>query len=103
MPSSTFELFRNAVLSKRRVSFSYQGFHRETCPHAIGWKFGKEQVLVFQYGGDSSKGLPPGGEWRCFPIAGIANAQIESGPWMTAGNHSRPQTCVSEIAAEVPY
>ncbi|MDX7953522.1 hypothetical protein P7D22_20360 [Lichenihabitans sp. Uapishka_5] len=103
MPSATFELLRNAVLTKRRVSFSYQGYHRETCPHAVGWKNGKEQVLVFQYAGESSKGLPPEGEWRCMPVANVADARIQAGPWMTASNHSQRQTCIDEVAAEVDY
>ena len=64
-------------------------------------KDGSEMVLSYQFAGQSSKGLPAGGEWRCMRVADINDATTRIGEWHTADNHSRPQTCVKLIDLEV--
>ncbi len=103
MPSDVFELFRRAIAEKKQVVFDYQGLRREACPHTLGYKHGNEHALVFQFAGQSSRGLPPGGEWRCVDLHGVAFPMIREGQWHTAPNHSRPQTCVDQIVEEVVY
>lgn len=59
MPSVTYALFRNAILSEQQVICVYDGRVREVCPHIIGLdKRGEEVVLVWQFGGQSSGPLP---------------------------------------------
>jgi hypothetical protein len=99
----SYAVMRAAILAKQQVTCIYDGLQREVCPHALGRKNGKEQVLVFQFAGQSSRGLPPGGEWRCMQVARISNAAAEAGEWHTGTGHSRPQTCVDQIDVEVPY
>ena len=101
--ASTFDLFVEAVKTKQQVICSYQGRYRELCVHVVGWKNGREQALAFQFAGDSSKGLPPGGEWRCMRLSDVADAKLRAGPWHTRDDHSKPQTCVDEVVAEVAY
>jgi hypothetical protein len=36
MRSATYHLFRNAILAEKQVVCSYEGRHRELCPHIIG-------------------------------------------------------------------
>ena len=36
MPSSTYTLFRNAILAGQQVVCTYSGRSRELCPHIIG-------------------------------------------------------------------
>ena len=31
-----------------------------------------EKALTYQFGGQSSKGLPPGGQWRCLWLAKVS-------------------------------
>lgn len=87
--------------NKQPVTCMYQGRYREICVHTIGYKSGHEKVLAFQFGGDSSKGLPPGGEWRCMFVAQISDVGTSDGPWHTRDDHLRPQTCVDEVELEV--
>ena len=101
---SNYEIIRNAILSKQQVFASYDGHPRELCPHAIGTKGGRQQALFYQFGGSGSKGpVVPGalGNWRCIPVEGLSNVNVMAGPWHTAANHSKAQTCIDNIDVEV--
>jgi hypothetical protein len=103
MASADYPTLRNAVLQKLQVTATYHNLYRKFCPHVIGRKKGKEHVLGYQFAGQSSKGLPPDGEWRCFDVAGLSGVNTQNGPWRTRDVHTRPQNCVDNIDEEVPY
>lgn len=103
MPTSTFDLFCKATAEKKQVVCTYNGYVRKVCPHAVGYKLNREQAMTFQFAGGSSKGLPPGGEWRCLELSKVTGATIQDGPWHTDNNHSRPQTCVDHVVVEVDH
>ncbi len=95
---------RQAILDRKALRIHFQGFDRDVCPHVLGAKNGRAQVLVFQYAGGSSSGLPSGGQWRCMPVAEITSAVvIEGATWHTGSSHSADQTCVDDIDVEVEY
>jgi hypothetical protein len=99
MPSATYNLFRNAILTEQQVVCTYEGRHRELCPHIIGAnKNGEEVVLAWQFGGDSSGKLP---QWRCLRLAKASNARARNGRWHEGGSHRSEQTCVSEIDLDI--
>ena len=99
MPSSTYALFRNAILCERQVTCSYEGRHRELCPHIIGTnKAGEEVVLAWQFAGMSSGRLP---QWRCLKLANVQKARAHEGRWHSGGSHRTSQTCVSHIDLDV--
>jgi len=99
--SATYELIKQAILSRQQVIATYDGHRREMCPHVLGKsKKGDRQALFYQFGGRSSSGLPPCGEWRCIPISGLSNVSVREGEWHTA-TYSREQTCVMTIEVEV--
>ena len=51
MPSTTYSLFRNAILDEQQVVCIYDGRVRDLCPHIIGTnKRGEEVVLAWQFG-----------------------------------------------------
>lgn len=102
MPDN-YSLVKQAILDKDQVQAEYQGRYREMCPHAIGTKNGRRQALFFQFGGESSKGLPPGGEWRCIPVDDLVDVSVEAGDWHTDNRHSQPQTCIDIIDVEVDH
>jgi hypothetical protein len=99
MTSVTYHLFRDAIRSEQQVICSYEGRHRELCPHIIGTnKRGEEVVLAWQFAGESSGKLP---QWRCLGLANVRNARARNGRWHEGGSHRTAQTCVSEIDLDI--
>jgi len=106
MPSAAYSLIRQAILDKDIVTAMYDGHLREMRPHTLGYKHGQEHALFYQFGGTSRSGLAPAGSaqnWRCVFVGRLTQVAVRKGPWQSAGNHSRPQTCVDEIDVEVSY
>jgi hypothetical protein len=99
MPSATYTLFRNAILSEQQVTCAYDGRARELCPHIIGTnKGGEEVVLAWQFAGESSGPLP---EWRCLRLAKVKNARARNGRWHEGGSHKKAQKCVTDIDLDI--
>ena len=101
-----YPLIRDAIVSKKIVTGTYQDHYREMCPHVLGLKNDRRQALFYQFGGTSSSGLDPDGSaknWRCIPIDDLQDVVVTDGEWHTAPNHTRPQTCVDEIDVEVDF
>lgn len=101
-----YSLIRDAIVAKNSISGDYDGHYREMSPHVIGTKRGRAQALCYQYGGTSKSGLGPvgsGRNWRCVVIDKLSNVRTIKDVWETAPDHSRPQTCVDVIEAEVAY
>lgn len=103
MTLATYDILAKAIQEKSLVTCSYQGHVREVCPHALGYKDGREKVLAFQWAGGSSKGLSPAGEWRCMFVDELTGVGSKAGPWRTADNHSRKQSCIDEVTYEVAF
>jgi hypothetical protein len=103
--SPQYQIIRTAILKHQQLVVSYKGYLREVCPHVIGHKNGREKVLTYQFGGGSSSGLPPAGEWRCMFIDEIAKVVAKDGQWHTGNSHTQPQTCVDYVDVDVskPY
>lgn len=101
--SDAYSIIRQAILDKDQVIVTYGGHRREMCPHVIGTKYGRHQVLFFQFAGSSSSGLPRGGEWRCIPIEGLSDIVSQPGPWYSGEDHAQLQTCVDLVDVEVAY
>jgi len=98
---SVYKQIRDSMESETPISCVYQDKYREVCAHSIGTKAGQEKVLTFQFAGESSKGLPEGGEWRCMFVDQISDVQQIDGSWRTRDDHSRPQTCIDDVDFEV--
>lgn len=97
MPSTTYQLFEQAIRQRKQILCLYDGFPRELCPIILGHKDGREKALTFQFAGQSSSKLPPGGAWKCFFLAKVSNAQLRDGPWRAGKSHTRPQGCVDQV------
>jgi hypothetical protein len=63
----------------------------------LGHSKGDEKALTFQFGGQSSSELPPGGEWRCLWLAKVSRVRLRDGPWRTGVRHTAPQGCVEDV------
>lgn len=101
MPSATYLLFRQAILSESPVACVYKGRPRALCPHILGHKDGEEKVLAFQFAGETSSELPPNGEWRCLTLADVRFARMQNGPWHSGPYHRRSQSCVEEVDLDI--
>jgi hypothetical protein len=97
MPSPIYRLFRAVILERRQIVCIYRDRYHELCPHVLGYKAGQEMALTFQIAGQSTSGLPLGGEWRCPALAQVRNARIRNDPWCTGRHHGRPQACVDIV------
>lgn len=103
MPSATYRIFREAILSERQVTCVYQGRRREVCPVIIGRdKDGAEAVLAWQFAGESnSKRLPPGGAWKCLKLENVRNATSRDGLWHEGQSHQSEQSCVTIVDIDI--
>jgi hypothetical protein len=101
MPSAIYRLFAEAMADRKHVICVYDGHLRELCPIILGHSHGQEKALTFQFAGGSSKGLPPGGEWRCLVLSKVCDIQLRDGPWHAGNSHTRPQGCVEVVDLDV--
>jgi hypothetical protein len=95
---------RDAIQEQRCLSGLYEGLLRHFAPHALGASIDDiRHVLVFQYAGESSGGLPPDGDWRCFRVDGLSALRANGERWRTRSNYSlRRQHCLARIDLAVP-
>ena len=99
MSSTTYALFRNAILVEQQVVCRYGGRVRELCQHIIGANKSSEAVaLAWQFAGESSGPLP---QWRRLKLAGVSNARTRKGRWHEGGSHRTTQTCVVDIDLDI--
>jgi hypothetical protein len=95
---------RDAIRKQRCLSGRYEGLLRHFAPHALGAGIDDiRHVLVFQYAGESSGGLPHSGEWRCFRVDGLSAVRANGERWRTRSNYSlQHQHCLVRIDLAVP-
>ncbi len=103
MSADAYSLVRRAIVDKHQIVGTYNGHRRAMCPHVIGMKDGRPRALFFQFGGTSSRGLAPGGDWRCILIEDLEDVVSQAGEWHSAPNYSQLQTCVEVIDVEVAF
>lgn len=97
MASATYRMIRQAILAEQQITCTYDGFYRELCPHILGHTGGEEKLLAFQFAGESSKPLPPGGQWKCLSVARLRDPEARGAPWHAGGSHHRAQSCVEDV------
>ena len=101
-PSTAYRIIWKAIRARKQIVCSYKNRPREVFPHILGYKAsGEEAVFMFQVGGESSQPLPPGGDWRCFDLDGIADIQVCEGSWRGGSRHRQAQTCIQFVDVDV--
>jgi hypothetical protein len=101
MQSATYRLFAEAMAGRKQILCIYDGYARELCPIILGHSQSREKALAFQFGGESSKRLPPGGEWKCLFLAKIGDVRLRDGPWHAGDSHQQRQRCVEIVDLDV--
>jgi predicted nucleic acid-binding protein len=99
--SATFRLLHRAILDQQQVVCTHRGKRREFCPYILGHKTEAERLLAFQFGGESMRRLPAGGEWRCFKVADLRDVELRDGPWRGSSGHTTKQRCVDTVYIDV--
>lgn len=94
-------MFAEAMAERKQILCTYDGHRRELCPIILGHSRAEEKALTFQFGGESSSGLPRGGEWRCLFVAKVGEVQLRDGPWHAGDSHTQPQGCVEIVDLDV--
>lgn len=101
MPSRNYALFAQAMVGRKQILCSYDGLPRALCPIVLGHNGEEERALVYQFAGESSSGLPPGGAWKCLRLSKAHNVELRDGPWHSGSSHQRPQACVDDVDLDV--
>ena len=95
------DFIAGAMLRKSPMQAIYKNCRRMLCPHVLGRnKDGRWQVLCYQFGGESSRGLGRGessANWRCIPLDGLSSIELLDLPWHSGAKHSDVQTCIEYI------
>ena len=92
---NVYSLLYQAIAEKKQVIAIYEGYLREMCPHVLGSKDGVRHLLSFQFAGDSSEGLPQGGQWKGMDVDGLSNVSLREELWFTGPRKAGdPQPCV---------
>ena len=100
-PSRTYKLFEEAMTSRKQIVCMYKRRCRELCPILLGHSRDREKALTYQFGGESEKGLPPGGQWRCLWLSEVSDVRLRDGPWHAGDSHTQPQGCVEIVDLDV--
>ena len=102
---NTHALVASAIRQRLTLVARYGGHRRELCPHLLGTKDGRAQVLCYQFAGGSDSGLEPDGSpanWRCLRVDQLELLAMVGGPWHTASDYAAAtQTCVDAMEVAV--
>ena len=101
-PSTTYAEIWRAIRERKQITCTFDGKYREACPIILGYSTdGKERVLVFQFGGETSpRSKLPG--WRSFFVADIHDLKLRDGAWIEGlTRHRQPQSHIRFVDIDV--
>lgn len=101
LPSAAYKLLEQAMTGRKQILGTYHGRPRELCPVILGHSQGREKALTYQFGGESEKGLPAEGQWRCLWLSEVGDILLRNGPWHAGDRHKQPQGCVEIVDLDV--
>ncbi len=93
-----------AIQEKQCLTGLYDNVVRHFAPHALGTTAdGTPAVFVFQYAGETTTGMPSGGEWRCFRLDRLSHLRLNEHRWRSRSNYNlKRQTCLAMIRVGLP-
>jgi arginosuccinate synthase-like protein len=100
-PSQNYQTIWRAVRERKVITFAFDGKHREACPIILGYSSdGRERVLAFQTGGETSPGSKLPG-WRAFDLSEIGDLQLSAGRWAGGERHTQTQSQIRFVDVDV--
>ena len=101
-PSAAYLLVAKAMEQRRQLACLYQDRRRELCPVVLGWSDGREKLLAYQLGGESSRPLTtPETRWRCLFLDDTSELSLASGWPEIAAMHRAGQSCVRDVDLDI--
>jgi hypothetical protein len=100
--SATYKELWRAIRERKQITCTFEGKYREACPIILGYSAdGRERVLVFQFGGETSpRSKLPG--WRSFFVADIHDLKLQDGTWIEGlTRHRQPQSHIQFVDVDV--
>ena len=96
---NTDDVLSAAIRDKQCLTGLYDGTIRHFAPHALGAASdGTPAAFVFQYAGETTTGLPIGGEWRCFNLDRLSHLRRNEHRWRSRSNYSlKRQSCLATV------
>ena len=95
------DTLRRAIRESTPIEAEYDDELRILCPHVLGKKAGRYQVLSYQVDGGSKSGLGPvgsGDNWRCMRVSGLWRVRLAPEvPWVSVTPDRTETSCVDEI------
>src|SRR3954454_15474690 len=77
-----YQIIRDAIGDRVCLTAHYEDYVRYFSPHALGKDSSGAPVLVaYQYDGGRRGGLPAGGDWATFYLAGLSNIERTTDAW----------------------
>jgi len=101
---SPWATLARALAERRPVLAKYHGQERLLCPHALGWKNGRQKVFSLKAGGTTSQGPLPADPrhcWRSMFVDEIENPVVTDEPWMTADNYLETGNGLDDIVFRI--
>lgn len=94
MPDSLYLLLAWAIENRVPLDCTYHGRQREICPVILGRSHDEAVALVYQTGGETSRGPLRRPEWKCFRLTKFSGGQPSARPWQAGASHGQSQSCV---------
>jgi hypothetical protein len=77
-----YQIIVDAIRDHACLTAHYEDYVRYFAPHALGKdSSGAPVVVAYQYHGGRRGGLPAGGDWATFYIAGLSNLERTTDKW----------------------
>src|SRR5690349_16728994 len=93
-----YEIIRQAIRDRACLTADYEDYPRFFSPHELGYDSrGAPVVVAYQYEGGRRGGLPAGGDWATFYIAGLTNLERNTDSWHRGRLTHKPQDVLNRI------
>jgi len=94
MAASLYHLLAWAIENRVPLDCTYDGHRRKICPVILGQSGGHAVALIYQTGGETSRGPLRQPEWKCFQLAKLSGAKPAFRSWRAGASHRQAQSCV---------
>ena len=95
--SEKIALLQKAIRERKQVVGYCNGLPREFCPHILGTKRGEWRTLVWQFGGESSRGGADLPNWRGFELKDLDQITLRDGAWHRGWETGRRQQHLIDV------
>jgi hypothetical protein len=97
---STYQILREAIVSRRSLRTNYGDYVRLFCPYMLGTDVeGDQAVVVFQFDGGQPGGLPSWGAWHAWKVALMSQIKPTPETWQCGELGNAPRLAMIDVVA----